>query len=767
VLELGVGAWAVAFPWLLKGSTPIYRAITSLPAAEVLHALLAAVLLLPPTIAMGATLPLLSRLVADRRGTVGDQVGGLYAANTFGAVAGTVLAGLVTLPLLGQLATTWLAAAGNTALGLAAVALDPRIRPPPVADDLEGSEPAVRSADPVAVAVAGLAGMAALSCEVTWARLTGLILGGTTYAFTAMLLAVLLGVALGGRIGGPLADDALRWRGTAAVLRSLGGVQCALALVGCGMLFVWPQLPYVFVAIFDAADGKHHPSAVFVASLACAVVGMLPPAVLMGAAFPLAVRAAVGTDTEVSGPVGRVYATNTLGGVLGAVATGFWAVPALGLQGSVALAAAVNALAGALALGRARSPLVLVAIGLVGLGWVRAPWDPLWMSGGMYQYVSMFEHHDREALVRWATGNQELLFHDEGRSTVVIVARNVDSGNLYLANNGKVDASTSGDLPTQVLVALAGAQYVEKPDRVLVIGLASGITAGAVTVVPDLGTVEVAELEPAVVKAAALFSEHNHDVLNDPRVQVVVNDGRNHVLRADPGTYDLIVNEPSNPYLSGVANLFTDEFWRLGKTRLKPGGVWTQWIQLYGMGPDELRGLLRTFAGVYPHVALYVAIEGADIVVVGSDRPLDPDPALVERLLAHPPARDELASVGIRFPLDLVALHAMDRAQVLAFAGDAPLVTDDNLRVEYAAPLWLHTDVSLRNWDDLLAAAQIPWAAVPADPLDLLDLAAAYRRMQDEARARVVDERILEAVPSDDPLAVEIRAQRAAADAGD
>ncbi|MEZ4235504.1 MAG: hypothetical protein R3F59_04945 [Myxococcota bacterium] len=371
----------------------------------------------------------------------------------------------------------------------------------------------------------------------------------------------------------------------------------------------------------------------------------------------------------------------------------------------------------------------------MGAAVVRAPWDPLWMSGGMYQYVSQFHDHSAAGIRKFALKDQELLYYDEGRSSVVTVGRNANSGNIWLANNGKIDASTVGDRPTQVLVGLVGAQFVEHPQRALVIGLASGITAGAVTQLPGLDDVEVVELEPAVVGGARVFREHNHDVVDGGRARIVVNDGRNHLLRAAPGTYDLVVSEPSNPYLSGVANLFTQEFWALGRTRLAPGGVWAQWVQLYGMGPDELRGLVRTFAETYPYVAVYVAIEGADLVLLGADHPLVPTPEAAAGLLADPAVRDELQQVEIRFPLDLVAYHAMDRAQALAFAGNAPLVTDDNLRVEYAAPLWLHTDVAIRNWDDLLAAARVPWGAVPREPLAMLDLAETYERLGDPRRA--------------------------------
>ncbi|MEQ1508120.1 MAG: fused MFS/spermidine synthase, partial [Myxococcota bacterium] len=282
-LELGIGAYAVAFPVLVRGITPLYVAVAGIPGADAVHGLLAAAVLLPPTVAMGATLPLLTRLVTDRRGTVGDRVAVLYAANTAGAVAGTALAGLWLLPTIGLHATTITAATGNAALGLVAIGADRLFSPVEPDDDLARDE--VGALGPAAVApwLAFLAGAAALGCEVTWTRLVALILGGSTYAFTAMLLAVLLGIAIGGRFAGPLADDALRARGTAGVLATFGWIQLALAVLGVGSTFVWPLLPYLFVWTFDGFDGKHHPDAVFVASFGCAIGVLLPQAIAMGA----------------------------------------------------------------------------------------------------------------------------------------------------------------------------------------------------------------------------------------------------------------------------------------------------------------------------------------------------------------------------------------------------------------------------------------------------------------------------------------------------
>ncbi len=208
-----------------------------------------------------------------------------------------------------------------------------------------------------------------------------------------------------------------------------------------------------------------------------------------------------------------------------------------------------------------------------------------------------------------------------------------------------------------------------------------------------------------------------------------------------------MVSEPPNPYLSGVANLFTRDFWQMGRTRLAPGGIWSQWVQLYGMGEGEVRSLLRTFTQTYPHVALYAGLERSDdpqvdLVLVGSDRPIEPTFERARALLAHPPAAAALERVGITGPADLVAMHTFDREGLLAFVGEGPQVTDDNMRVEYAAPLYLHRDTQVDNWRAISAAAQIPWRSLPDDPAELAALAEAYAARGDPARASAVRARI-------------------------
>jgi len=607
-LEMGIGLYALAFPWLVGALQPVYleawRALSPDPVTfGLIQFSLVTTTLILPTAAMGATLPLLARFATERLGAAGGRVGTLYAVNTLGAVAGTALCGFWLLPGLGRGTTTVIAACANLALGIAAVALSAWTgdRQTEVVDDLPSDRAPSGRLAVVAVAI-GLAGFAALAYEVAWTRLLGLMLGASTYAFSIMLLSFLVGIALGGALGGPLADRVLARRGVVGVLLAFALVEVAIALVSYATMYLYPQLPVYYVWLFDALKAAVRPERAWEVSLALAALVMTPPAVLMGMHFPLAVRAVIGDRTRLGAPVGIVYGVNTLGGVAGAFLAGFVLLPSVQLQGTIYVAAVSELLAaGVLLVAVARAPgwrrigggiagsVVVVAVALPVLA-ARPPWEPMLMTAGMYTYVNNFGDHSREGIYAYAVEKYELVYYAEGLSTVVTVARSPRTGNLWLANNGKIDASTEGDLPTQVLCSLLPMMYVEDPERVLVIGLASGITVGAVSQIEEIDHIEVVELEPRMEEAARHFGPYNYDVLDNPRVELVFNDGRNHVLLAEPGSYDVIVSEPSNPWITGVSNLFTREFLEIGKTRLREGGVWSQWIQMYGMAPEDQIG---------------------------------------------------------------------------------------------------------------------------------------------------------------------------------
>jgi spermidine synthase len=528
-------------------------------------------------------------------------------------------------------------------------------------------------------------------------------------------------------------------------LLGAAGVQIGVAVLSGLLLFVFPELPFWYVGIYDTLAAGTSPTLVFVTSMTVAVLVMTPPALLMGIAFPLGVRAITARDP--GGPVGRFYAANTLGGVAGAALAGFLLLPNLGVDGTVILAVMINLLGAGLLLGAAWG---------TGVGWRVIPWGgaagltaaiaALWvlvprsvedqerrqllMTAGMYKYVVDVTDHTRAGILRYAVDQYDLLYYREGVSSVVTVAKNKESGNIWLANNGKVEASTTVDMPTQVLVSLLPFLFVEDPQDVLVIGLASGITAGSAGTVQSVKHLEIVELEPAIEPAARFFDAQNHRVLDDPRTRLVFNDGRNHVLLASPGSWDVVVSEPSNPWISGVSNLFTREFLALGKTRLKPGGVWAQWVQMYGMGPEDLRALLATFTDVYPHVALFMTVEDADLVILGSERPLEPSAAGIAKALERwPTARAELQRVSLDNPEKLLSTWQMGRDGVLRLTKGVVLNTDDNMRIEYAAPLHLHASTSAENVEMLLEYAELPPSVV--DPLATLRMATFYLERDD------------------------------------
>jgi spermidine synthase len=756
-LEIGIGLWALLFPHLLVALTPAYLSLFRMfepdpLGAAAIQLVLVGALLVPPTAAMGATLPLLARFASTDAGHAGARVGLLYGVNTAGAVVGTAAAGFVALPTLGLSLTTTLAAAGNLALGVAALGLDRHASPLAHTDRAPVGRAAL-----VAGAMAA-AGFASLVYEVAWTRVLALVLGGSTYAFTVMLVAFLAGIGLGGRVGGPLAD---RWakRGPHGALAALAAIEAAIGLLSYATTHIYDWLPWWYIAWFDAIDGAAHPLALWAGSLLLAGLVLTPPAVLMGVAFPVAVRAAVPASGALGAPVGQVYAANTFGSALGAAIAGFVLLPMLQVRGAVAVAVGVNlaiaAVLGAVVLptSRWRAPAAAAAA----ITWVLAvpaKWDPLWMTAGLYQYASMIEAPTRSRAHDFAAGSHDLLFYAEGLSSVVTVAENPETGARWLANNGKVDASNVGDLPTQVLVSLLPAQHVV-PRRSLVIGLASGITAGALAAVEGVESLEIVELEPAIGEAARFFDPWNRQVLDDPRTRLVFADGRNHVLRAAPGTWDLVVSEPSNPWISGVSNLFTAEFFALGRTRLAPGGVWCQWVQSYGLTADDLASLLGTFADVYPHVQVYATDDYGDLVLLGSDSPMTPSLEGAGRVLAMPEVVPMLDTLGLHHPVDVLARYELDRAAVLALAEGVTRNTDDNLRIEYAAPLQLHSEPEAEVYARLVRAALVPWDAVGDDPLALADLAEAYAERDAPVRAVRALAKAARLLAPDDPLRAE------------
>ena len=662
VLEIGVGLFCLLVPVLLPWVEAAYRALArglglSFFTFSLAQFALILVLFLPPTTLMGATLPILSRVFATEARTLGRRVGFLYALNTLGAMVGTGLAGYLLLPALGMRATLFLAAAVNITVGALIVLADRHVAAAapaeapvaPTADTAEVEPPS--AAATLTAAALAVAGAASMVYEVAWTRALSLAIGSSTYAFTAMLLAFLLGLALGSALFSRLFGA--RRLGPAA----FGLLQLGAGLAALGILPLFERLPDLVVRALAVSLA---PGFVLLVEVALAVAAMLVPTLLIGAGFPCAVQVVARGPARVGGDVGRLYALNTLGAIVGTVVAGFALVPIIGAQGAVKVAIGLNLALGLVLVvaGRRTVPqwqwlgaLALALVIVAGLVRVRA-WNPVMMAAGASVYARQYQRFAGQGGLAQATADSQLLFYRDGLTATVSVHREGPTTSLRV--NGKTDASNGVDMHMQLM--LGHLPLLLHPDArgVLVIGLGSGVTVGAVAAHP-VERVDVVEIEPAVVEAAAFFERENRAVLRDRRVHLAIGDARNVLVAADR-RWDVIVSEPSNPWIGGVATLFSEEFYALARSRLTPGGVMVQWVDGYAIRPEDFKMIVRTFRTAFPATTVWHAHGVADFVLVGSAEPRPLDLARVQAAWeASPALREDFGRLGFRAPSAFLA----------------------------------------------------------------------------------------------------------------
>lgn len=729
LLEIGIGLYCLGLPLLLEGAAALSLGISrSLDPPFLVFSLiqftLVAGLLVPPTCLMGATLPVLVRFFAREEQSLGRQVGLLYSLNTFGAVLGVLLAGYALVPLLGIRTTLLLAVVTNLGLGTLVCVFDRHLRRLGTAGPPAGAPagPAPPDAPPPAALPAGAAwsvaagfacsGAASMVYEVTWSRALSLSLGSSTYAFTAMLVAFLAGIALGSWAFALLAGR--RPLGVAA----FGWLQLAIGLCALALVPAFGRLPAWFLRLFQLSQ-----TAGFVQGLqfALSLAMMLVPTLLVGATFPCAVRILSRGLGRLGHDTGWIYAVNTAGAILGTVLAGFLAVPTLGIQATMRLGVGLNLAVGAVILlvaAPARRPLArmlgpaVAAAGLLAVAWL-PPWDPAVMVSGVAIYGRQYLPLLRAGEFSRPDWQPEVVFYRDGISGTVSVHR--DGPRVTLRVNGKTDAGNAGDMHTQLFSGHIPLLLHPDPKRVLVIGLGSGVTAGAVAQYP-VERIDVIEIEPAVVAAARFFEAENRRVLADPRVRMIVADGRNFLLNTTE-PYDVIISEPSNPWIRGLATLFTREFFALARSRLARDGIMLQWIQGYGLAPEDLRMVAETFRTAFPEASFWNTTAG-DNFLVGTPGPLQvPLAAIQARFDASAALREDFARVGLQAPAGLLADLLLRAEELARFAAGSDLNTDDTLRLEFSAPRSLY-EVGLAETNDRILQSYRTAAPLPLAPAD-------------------------------------------------
>ncbi len=687
LLELGVAAlgtlslanlggvralYVHAFPWI--GNSSALRGA--------LRFFAAAMVLLPPTFLMGGTLPVLVRGLGTQALTLRGRVSRLYWVNTSGAVVGAIAAGFWLLPVTGGRWTVLTAVMLNLLAGIVALRMRQGESP------LEAKPKRAKARETAAprkllLAAFAIVGATAMAYEIAWTRLLAIMFGSSTYAFTVMLGTFLVGIALGSAL-----FELWAARRT-ATLRDFEATQTLTALAGLLFLFMFPHLPEVVVAVLRATGNSFR--GLLLAQAIASGLAMLPATITFGFNFPLVVALLAESRTELGGEssgdsaaVGRAYAANTAGAIAGAMLAGFWLLPWLGGFRLVAIAAVANLLlAFALVVGGkiAWVPFgvkLAVAAGLVAIITSNAYYNRALATFGAALYYPM--HAKGVSLMEMAETN-DVLFAADGPNATVAVIQSEDY--LALRIDGKVDASNL-DTHTQLLLGHLPAVLHPHPRRVLVIGFGSGMTLAALARYPEIERLDCVEIEPRVIRAAGHLEKLNGGVLRDPRVHMIFDDARN-FLTTTRERYDVISSEPSNPWMAGIANLYTSEFYRDAAARLAPGGLFVQWVQGYSLDSSDLRMVIRTFASEFPRVTLWRG-EVADYLLLGQSAaaPLSLD--RLRTLWPQPYLQADSQKLGLQRPEGLLAYHALDDADLRRFAQDAPLNTDNQTLLEFRAP---------------------------------------------------------------------------------
>ena len=680
ILEGAIAISAIAVPFMLQLAGIAYAAIfggqpqppdaTGL-GQSMFYLSVTFVVLAVPTACMGATLPMVTRYAVHKDEDVGPRVGLLYAINTAGAIAGTLVAAFLLLPTFGLWDTILAGVLVNLSVfGVAALLA----KSTEVESSTSGKSVSTFGWRPESwiLPIMLLSGITTFSYEVLWTRLLSHVLGGSVVAFATMLASFLSGIAIGSAVASRIAKT----RGIAQA----GFVISELCIaVTC-------------VALYLALEQFVPQTAGLFGNVTITIALLLPATLFIGATFPFAVRILSLDESEASVASALVYSWNTVGAIVGAVVAGFVLIPMLKYAGAIKLTVAINA------------GLALVAA--VAVPPRRIPYA---IGSAVLLLIVLFGFSPRppEALLRVSPLNDlrsgEIRYYDVGRSATVLILER--DGYLYLRTNGLPEAATDlkGSPPskhTQRLLATLPVLARPNAESMLIIGFGGGVVAE--NILPSLSDIDIVELEPKVLAAnRSISADRNVDPLTDPRINLIINDARN-ALRLTDKRYDAIVSQPSHPWTAGASHLYTREFMELVRSRLTSGGVFLQWMNTAMVSEPLLKSLVATLLDVFPHVRAY-QFDANVLFFLASDSEIQPEAQILatgEPLKSRP---EEFKRKGIGSVNDLVAALAWDEAGLRQLAADAPLITDNqNLMAVRSAMAFEHSALSYSRLQELI-----------------------------------------------------------------
>jgi spermidine synthase len=674
---------------------------------------------------MGATLPAMSRWVESTPEGV-SWLGFFYGGNIAGGVVGCLLAGFYLLRVHDTAFATFVAVALNVLVaGLALL-----IAKTTPHESVVLPAPLERAPGAWAVYVAiGISGFTALSSEVIWTRLLSLLFGATVYTFSLILAVFLLGLGIGSSIGSTIAARITRPR------LALGWCQLLLcAAIAWTAYMLTQSLPYWPINPSISTDPWFNFQLDFVRCL----WAVLPPAILWGASFPLALASVATGGKDPGRLVGGVYAANTLGAIIGSVTASLLLVVWLGSQRAQQVLVIVSAVSALLMFESAaadaetrKMPRFQFANTLL---LAAAMGGAVLLARTIHPIPAVLVAYGRYAATR--IGEGDIFYVGEGWNASVAVSR-LSNGVLNYHNAGKVQASSEPqDMRLQRMLGHMTTLIPKNPESVLVIGCGAGVTAGAVSVDPNVKRLTIAEIEPLVPRVVSrYFAQHNFDVVANPKTHVVIDDAR-HYLLTTREKFDAITSDPLDPWVKGAAMLYTKEFFETAKDHLKPGGAVTLFVQLYESNTAAVKSEIATFLSVFPGGVVWGNTNngaGYDLVLLGQAEPTRIDVEAVQRHLSEPtmaPVAHSLGEVGMFSAIDLFSNYAGMKSDLAPWLADAAINRDRNLRLQYLAGMGFNLYQSEAIYADMLQYSQWPSDLFIGSDATKQQLRSAILRMQ-------------------------------------
>lgn len=693
LLELVIGLYGLLSPVIQGGFASLYATIAGSanpgPGLLALKLGVAFAFVLTPTMAMGGTLPALTRFLVNEIDEVGTTVARLYLVNTLGAALGCFLGGTLFIPRFGTGGAVALAGVVNLLIAAVAGVIYVRTRAP----ELDAPAPTGSgSRGPRRILFAAFAmGIATLTLEVTWTRIFSMVFGSSSQAFTLMLTAFIGGIALGSAFTPSLLR---RFKGREMKLLA-ALLLCAASVLALQMPW-YEHLPFWQFKIAHALERRPHVYPLYLfAQAALAFSWMLPLTIVTGAVLPVAAHVYTRSVHNAGASVGLLFTFNTMGNVLGPIIATFALFPLLGLQGTLVVGIAGLGIAAFLIgsmTGWSRR-VIIAGILVTVVGVLPAQWEPSIMQAGGFRRWTL-PHGATFAEFYESRMNSRTLFEHDSATDSVVVFENRD-GLRFMKVNGKTDASDAEDLPTQRMVAhlplILHRAWTNAAQRdVYVVGVGSGVTVGSASI-HDGVSVTAVEISPGVLEASRFFDHVNRDVHELSNVTIHQGDAREFLERSG-GDWDVVINQPSNPWIAGNAALFSQQFYLAAREQLAEDGVFAQWMHVYAMDDETVSIVMNTFASIFPHVSVWWP-QGVDLILIGSLSPLEPNLDVLAAELANPTLVEEMAA----YDREGLRVNTVDRFLALQIQSDTgfhgsfdaqpPFTTDLQPTLEFRAPV--------------------------------------------------------------------------------